>query len=126
VDTGFDISVRAQYWAMIIGDRIRGMREEKKLSQTFPGLKWTHRPSHRDVGEDQLFYEGEEPPKLPNLPNRKSSNDVACGSVGKEARYLNKLLRLLSNGAENGVPAPAAFLATVRMSGLPYIGPSMD
>jgi hypothetical protein len=44
----------------------------------------------------QLFYEGEEPPKLPNLPKRKSSNDVAWGSVGKEARYLNKLRRLLS------------------------------
>ena len=39
----------------------------------------------------QLFYDGEEPPKLPNLPKRKSSDDVAWGSSGKDARYLGKL-----------------------------------
>ena len=44
----------------------------------------------------QLFYDGEEPPQLPNLPKRKSSDDIAWGSAGKEARYLNKLRRLLS------------------------------
>jgi hypothetical protein len=47
-----------------------------------------------------LFYEGEKAPKLPNLHKRKSSNDVAWGSVGKEARYLNKLRRLLSKSDE--------------------------
>ena len=44
----------------------------------------------------QLFYEGEEPPKLPNLLKRKSSEDIAWGSAGKDARYLGKLRRLLS------------------------------
>ena len=44
----------------------------------------------------QLFYDGEEPPILPNLPKRKSSDDIAWGSAGKDARYLNKLRRLLS------------------------------
>jgi hypothetical protein len=39
--------------------------------------------------------EGEEPPKLPNLLKRKSSDDIGWGSTGKEARYLNKLRRLL-------------------------------
>jgi hypothetical protein len=43
----------------------------------------------------QIFYEGEEPPQLPNLPKRKSSDDIAWGSVGKDARFLNKLRRLL-------------------------------
>ena len=43
-----------------------------------------------------LFYEGEEPPKLPNLPKRKSSDDIAWGSAGKDARFLCKLRRLLS------------------------------
>ena len=43
----------------------------------------------------QLFYEGEEPPKLPNLVKRKSSDEIAWGSVGKDARYLGKLRRLL-------------------------------
>src|ERR1700693_2922528 len=44
----------------------------------------------------QLFYEGEEPPQLPNLLNRKSSDDIAWGSAGKDARYLGKLRRLLA------------------------------
>jgi len=48
----------------------------------------------------QLFYDGEEPPQLPNLPKRKSSDDIAWGSAGKEARYLNKLRRLLSKADE--------------------------
>jgi hypothetical protein len=43
----------------------------------------------------QLFYDGEEPPKLPNLLKRNSPDDTAWGSTGKEARYLNKLRRLL-------------------------------
>jgi hypothetical protein len=44
----------------------------------------------------QLFYDGEEPPNLPNLPMRKSSNVVAWGSAGKEARYFNKLRQFLN------------------------------
>jgi hypothetical protein len=47
-----------------------------------------------------LFYDGDEPPKLPNLPKRKSSDDIAWGSVGKDARFLNKLRRLLSKAEE--------------------------
>ena len=42
-----------------------------------------------------LFYDGDEPPKLPDLPKRKSSDDIAWGSAGKDARFLNKLRRLL-------------------------------
>jgi hypothetical protein len=41
----------------------------------------------------QLFYDGEEPPKLPNLPNRKTSDDIAWGSSRKDARFLNQLRR---------------------------------
>jgi len=48
----------------------------------------------------QLFYDGEEPPKLPNLPKRKSSDDIAWGSSGKDGRYLNKLRRLLGKAVE--------------------------
>ena len=43
----------------------------------------------------QLFYDGEEPPKLPNLPKRRSADDIAWGSTGKDARFLSKLRRLL-------------------------------
>jgi hypothetical protein len=48
----------------------------------------------------QLFYDGEEPPKLPNLPKRKSSDDIAWGGSGKDARYLGKLRRLLAKTEE--------------------------
>ena len=43
----------------------------------------------------QLFYDGEEPPELPNLPKRTSADDIAWGSTGKEARYLGRFRRLL-------------------------------
>jgi len=43
----------------------------------------------------QLFYDGEEPPVLPNLPKRKSADDIAWGSSGKDARYLGRFRRLM-------------------------------
>ena len=48
----------------------------------------------------RLFYDGEEPPKLPNLPKRKSSEEIAWGSGGKDARFLSKLRRLLAKTEE--------------------------
>ena len=44
----------------------------------------------------QLFYDGEEPPTLPNLSNRNSCADLLRGSSGKEARLLKVFRRLLS------------------------------
>jgi len=44
----------------------------------------------------QLFYDSEEPPQLPNLLKRSSSEENAWGSRGKDARYLSKLRRLLA------------------------------
>jgi hypothetical protein len=49
----------------------------------------------------QLFYEGEEPPKLPHLPKRKSGSDTLWGSTGKEARLLVKFCQLCSRMAES-------------------------
>jgi transcriptional regulator with XRE-family HTH domain len=49
----------------------------------------------------QLFYEGTEPPQLPNLLKRKTSEEGGWGSTGKDARYLNKLRRLLGKSDEN-------------------------
>jgi len=107
---------------MIIGDRLRAMREEKKLSQgdiekrtgllrcyisrvenghTVPAIETLEKLARAlECPLYQLFYDGEEPPQLPNLPKRKSSDDIAWGSVGKEARFLNKLRRLLSKAEE--------------------------
>ena len=48
----------------------------------------------------QLFYDDEEPPKLLNLPKRKSSDEIAWGSSGKDAQFLSKLRRLLGKASE--------------------------
>src|SRR3989475_3230378 len=48
----------------------------------------------------QLFYDGEEPPQVPNLLKRKSSDENAWGSSGKDARFLSKLRRLLGKSDE--------------------------
>jgi transcriptional regulator with XRE-family HTH domain len=107
---------------MFIGDRLREMREEKKLSQgdiekrtgllrayisrvenghTVPAIETLEKLARAlEVPLYQLFYEGEEPLTLPNLPKRKSSNDIVWGSTGKEARYLTKLRRLLGKTEE--------------------------
>ena len=107
---------------MIIGDRLREMREEKKLSQgdiekrtgllrcyisrvenghTVPAIETLEKLARAlEVPLYQLFYDGEEPPKLPNLPKRRSSEDIAWGSSGKDGRFLNKLRRLLAKTEE--------------------------
>ncbi len=107
---------------MIIGDRLRALREEKKLSQgdiekrtglfrcyvsrvenghTVPSIETLEKMARAlEVPMYQLFYDGEEPPKLPNLPKRKSSDDIAWGSAGKDARFLSKLRRLLGKSDE--------------------------
>jgi transcriptional regulator with XRE-family HTH domain len=107
---------------MIIGDRLREMRVEKKLSQgdiekrtgllrcyisrvenghTVPAIETLEKLARAlEIPLYQLFYDGEEPPKLPNLLKRKASDDNAWGSAGKEARYLSKLRRLLAKTEE--------------------------
>jgi transcriptional regulator with XRE-family HTH domain len=107
---------------MIIGDRLRAMREEKRLSQgdiekrtgllrcyisrvenghTVPAIETLEKLARAlECPLYQLFYDGEEPPKLPNLPKGKSSDDIAWGTSGKDGRYLNKLRRLLSKSDE--------------------------
>jgi transcriptional regulator with XRE-family HTH domain len=107
---------------MIIGDRLRVLREEKKLSQgdiekrtgllrcyisrvenghTVPAIETLEKMARAlEVPLYQLFYDGEEPPELPNLPKRKSADDIAFGSSGKEARFLSKFRRLLGKVEE--------------------------
>lgn len=94
------------------------MRETKKLSQgdiekrtgllrcyisrvenghTVPAIETLEKLARAmEVPLYQLFYDGEEPPELPNLPKRKSADDIAWGSTGKEARVLSRFRRLLS------------------------------
>ena len=106
---------------MIIGDRLRALREEKNLSQgdiekrtgllrcyisrvenghTVPAIETLEKMARAfEVPMYQLFYDGEEPPKLPNLPKGKTNEDL-WGSSGKDARFLNKLRRVLSKTDE--------------------------
>src|SRR5260370_19972961 len=107
---------------MVIGDRLRALREEKQRSQgdiekrpgllrcyisrvenghTVPAIETLEKMARAlEVPMYQLFYNGEEPPKLPNLLKRKSSDDIAWGSGGKDARYLSKLRRLMAKSEE--------------------------
>jgi transcriptional regulator with XRE-family HTH domain len=107
---------------MIISDRLRALREEKNLSQgdiekrtgllrcyisrvenghTVPAIETLEKMARAfEIPMYQLFYDGDGPPKLPNLPKRKSSDEGAWGSSGKDARFLNKLRRVLSKTDE--------------------------
>ena len=108
---------------MIIGERLRALREEKNLSQgdiekrtgllrcyvsrvenghTVPAIETLEKMARAlEVPLYQLFYDGEEPPVLPNLPKRKSSDLDAWGSFGKDARYLTKLRRLIAKSDDS-------------------------
>jgi len=102
---------------MIIGDRLRALREEKRLSQgdiekrtgllrcyisrvenghTVPAIETLEKMARAlEVPLYQLFYDGEEAPDLPNLPKRRTAEEIAWGSTGKEARFLTMFRRLL-------------------------------
>jgi transcriptional regulator with XRE-family HTH domain len=104
---------------MIIGDRLRAVREEKKLSQgdieertgllrcyisrvenghTVPTIETLEKLAWAlEVPLYRLFYEGEEPPPLPNLPKRLTADDIAYGSCGKDARLFNEFRLQLSS-----------------------------
>ena len=108
---------------MIIGDRLRALREDKKFSQgdvekrtgllrcyisrvenghTVPAVETLEKFARAlEVPMYEMFYDGEEPPKLPNLPKRKSADDIAWGSSGKDARWLAKFRRLLGRTEES-------------------------
>jgi transcriptional regulator with XRE-family HTH domain len=108
---------------MIIGDRLREMREEKKLSQgdiekrtgllrcyisrvenghTVPAIETLEKMARAlEVPLYQLFYDGEKPPPLPPLPNRRTGANLAWGSSGKDGRYLMKFRQQLSRMDES-------------------------
>lgn len=107
---------------MIIGDRLRALRDEKKLSQgdiekrtgllrcyisrvenghTVPAVETLEKMARAlEVPLYQLFYEGDEPPKLPSVLNRKSSQEVEWGSSGKQALYVRRFRKYLAKTGE--------------------------
>jgi transcriptional regulator with XRE-family HTH domain len=101
---------------MILGERLRSVREQKELSQgdvekrsgllrcyisrvenghTVPAVETLEKLARAlEVPMYELLYEGEEPPK-PQLPGGQSGQKL-WGSSGKDARYLRKLQQCLA------------------------------
>jgi len=102
---------------MVIAERLRALREQKQLSQgdiekrtgllrcyisrvenghTVPAIETLEKLARAmEVPMYQLFYDGDEPPQLPDLPKRNSREDSAWGSTGKDRRLLNRFRSLL-------------------------------
>ncbi|HKS95925.1 MAG TPA: helix-turn-helix transcriptional regulator [Terriglobia bacterium] len=109
----------------MIGQRIRQLREQKRLSQgdieettgllrcyvsrvenghTVPSLETLERfAAALDVPVYQFFYTGEDPPKTPRLTERRTLEELAeeDGSAGTDARFLLKLKNFVSRIAES-------------------------
>jgi len=102
---------------MVVGERIRAIREAKKLTQgdiehragllrcytsrienghTVPSLTLEKFARALEVPLYQLFYEGEAPPKAPRLPRSRIDEDL-WGSIGKDSRMLGQFCRALAH-----------------------------
>ncbi len=107
---------------MIVGERLRTLREEKNFSQgeiekrtgllrcyisrvenghTVPAVETLEKFARAlEVPMYQLLYDGDKPPQMPTLMKKKLSGEMAWGSSGKDARTLSKLRRLLGAAKE--------------------------
>ncbi|MBI4164756.1 MAG: helix-turn-helix transcriptional regulator [Acidobacteria bacterium] len=104
---------------MIIGTRLRTLREDRKLSQgdiekrtgllrcyisrvenghTVPSIETLEKLAPAlGLPLYQLLYEGSQPPPLPDLRKRSNSKDhKRSKEAAKEARFIEKVRRLLS------------------------------
>jgi len=102
---------------MVIADRLRALREVKKLSQgdiekrtgllrcyisrvenghTVPAIETLEKMARAmEIPLYQLFYDGEEVPKSPFLPKQKAGANTGWGHSGKDARVLDRFRTLL-------------------------------
>lgn len=103
---------------MIIGTRLKKLREERNLSQgdiekrtgllrcyisrvenghTVPSLETLERlAASLELPLYHLFFEGDEPPALPNLSKRQTTEElVVDAEQEKELRFYEKVKRLL-------------------------------
>lgn len=107
---------------MMIGARLHELREQKKMSQgelekrtglsrfyisrvehgfTVPGLGTLEKLAYGlKVPLFELVYEGEDPPKAPNIPKDKSSSAQLWGRTTKEARMLQQFRQLFGQMEE--------------------------
>ena len=108
---------------MVIGDRLKELREQKKFSQgdiekrtgllrcyisrvenghTVPAVATLEKMARAlEVPLYKLFYEGDAPAKAPAVFKRGPSDDNLWGKSGKDAKYLNQLRRLLGKAKED-------------------------
>jgi transcriptional regulator with XRE-family HTH domain len=107
---------------MIISDRLRALREDKKLTQgdiekrtglrrsylsrvenghTVPSIETLEKLARAlEVPLYRLFYDGDKPPELAKLPHRKTAAEIPWGSSPKDTGPLAKLRHLLSQMEE--------------------------
>jgi transcriptional regulator with XRE-family HTH domain len=104
---------------MIIGARLKKLREERNLSQgdiekrtgllrcyisrvenghTVPSLETLERlAAALELPLYHLFYEGDEPPPLPNLSKRESTEELVLDPAHEQdLRFFEKVNRLLT------------------------------
>jgi transcriptional regulator with XRE-family HTH domain len=107
---------------MVIGDRLRTLRETKKYSQgeiekrtgllrcyisrvenghTVPSIDTLEKLARAlEVPMYQLFYDGDRPAKPPSLARRKQEGEDSWGTSGKDEEMLRQFRRLLSKTKE--------------------------
>ena len=107
---------------MVIGTRLKQLREAKNFSQgdiekrtgllrcyvsrvenghTVPSLETLERlASALEIPLYQLFYEGEEPPPLPNLSKRRTTEELLEGADENEIRFFEKVRKLVAKITE--------------------------
>jgi transcriptional regulator with XRE-family HTH domain len=108
---------------MVIGDRLRELREQKDFSQgdiekrtgllrcyisrvenghTVPAVATLEKLARAlEVPLYKLFYDGDKPAKAPDVFKQESSDDGLWGSSGKDAKYFNQLRRFLGKASED-------------------------
>jgi len=108
---------------MIIGERLKLLRETKNYSQgeiekrtgllrcyisrvenghTVPALETLEKFARAlEIPMYELFYDGEQPPKLLNLPTQKSVHDAAWGNSRKDAHLLDQFRRALGKTSDS-------------------------
>jgi transcriptional regulator with XRE-family HTH domain len=108
---------------MIIGDRLRLLREQKQFSQgeiekrtgllrcyisrvenghTVPAVETLEKFARAlEVPLYQIFYDGDEAPQPVPPPKRRNGSAITWGDSGKDARTLAKFRHLLSRADES-------------------------
>ena len=104
---------------MVIGTRLRNLRAAKNFSQgdiekrtgllrcyisrvenghTVPSIETLERlASALEIPLFQLFYDGDEPPPLPNLSKRRTTEELGLDEgAEKDLRFFEKVKRLLA------------------------------